>query len=421
MSSPRRVVITGLGVLTPIGVGVDKYWESLRAGRTGIRRISAFDASTLPSPLAGEIPDFDAKQYIDKKERKNLRVMARAIQMAVAAAQLAIDDGRVDKSKLDPTRFGVEFGSGLLPSEPEELGVAAQVSSNCQGVDMNRWGEQGLPVIPPLWMLKYLPNMLACHVSILHDAQGPSNSITESDVAGLLALGEAYRIIGRDQADFFLVGGSDSKVNPLSLVRQCLFQQLSLRSEAPEQACRPFDRRRDGMVIGEGAGVLVLEELEHARRRSARIYGEVVGFGASFDRARDGAGLARAVGSAMAEAGIGPEEVDHVNANGFSTLDADVWEAHGLQEVFGNCRPAVLAAKSYFGSLGAASGTTELAASILGLKNGQVPATLNYQEPDPACPVTVTAAPQPVKRPYVVKVSFTDMGQCAAVVCKKWD
>jgi len=410
-------------LLTPIGLDVDSFWQSLRSGRSGIRPFQSFDASGLPIQFGGEIVDFDAKKYIDKKERKNLKMMARTIQLAVAAAQLAIDDSAIDKQHLDPTRFGVEFGAGLIATELEEMADAARVSANCQPgfVDLEKWGEQGLPCMPPLWMLKYLPNMLACQVSILHNAQGPNNTITETDVASLLALGEAYRIIGRDQADFFLVGGSDSKVNPLSLVRQCLFQQLSLRSEAPEQACRPFDRRRDGMVIGEGAGVLVLEELEHARRRSARIYGEVVGFGASFDRARDGAGLARAVGSAMAEAGIGPEEVDHVNANGFSTLDADVWEAHGLQEVFGNCRPAVLAAKSYFGSLGAASGTTELAASILGLKNGQVPATLNYQEPDPACPVTVTAAPQPVKRPYVVKVSFTDMGQCAAVVCKKWD
>src|SRR5436305_2475854 len=169
--------------------------------------------------------------------------------------------------------------------------------------------------MPPLWMLKSLPNMLACHVSILHNAQGPNNTITETDVASLLALGEAYRILGRDQSDFFLVGGGESKLNPLSLVRQCLFQPLSRRNDAPEKASRPFDRGRDGMVLGEGAGVLVVEELEHARRRGAEIYAELVGFGAAFDRKLNGEGLARAIRAALADAGIGPEDVDHVNAH----------------------------------------------------------------------------------------------------------
>src|SRR5262249_6113139 len=171
--------------------------------------------------------------FVDKKDRKSLRVMSRPIQLAVAAAQLALDDGKVNKDKLDPTRFGCEFGSGLLPTEPEELGPAAQVSTNCMPgqVDMKAWGEKGLEAVPPLWMLKYLPNMLACHVSILHNAQGPNNSITQSDVPSLLALGEAFRIIGRDQADFFLVGGADSKLNPLSMVRQALFEPLSRRND----------------------------------------------------------------------------------------------------------------------------------------------------------------------------------------------
>src|SRR2546423_201701 len=170
----------------------------------------------------------------------------------------------------------------------------------------------GIPTVEPLWMLKYLPNMLACHVSILHDAQGPNNTITESDVASVLALGEACRILERDGADFFLVGGAESKINPLSMVRQCLFEPLSHRNDEPEKACRPFDRRRDGLVLGEGGTVLVVEDLEHARKRGARIYAEVVGFGASFDVDRSGRGLARAVRVALQEAGIGPEEVDHV-------------------------------------------------------------------------------------------------------------
>jgi 3-oxoacyl-[acyl-carrier-protein] synthase II len=208
----------------------------------------------------------------------------------------------------------------------------------------------------------------------------------------------------------------------LSLVRQCLCLPLSRRQQAPEQASRPFDRDRDGMVVGEGAGVFVLEEREHARRRGARVYAELVGFGAAFDRHRNGAGLARAIRVALAEAGIGPDDIDHINAQGFSTVAEDAWEARGLQEVFADCRPPVpvFAAKSYFGHLGAGSGTAELAASLLALEHGQLPPTLNYEHPDPACPVAVAAgAPRPVVRSHVLKVGFTAMGQCAALVIRK--
>jgi 3-oxoacyl-[acyl-carrier-protein] synthase II len=272
-------------------------------------------------------------------------------------------------------------------------------------------------------MLKYLPNMLACHISILHDARGPNNSITEGDTASLLAVGEAYRILCRDQADFFLVGGAESKLNPLSMVRQCLFEPLSHRNEAPAKACRPFDRGRDGLVIGEGATVFVLEELAHAEARGARVLAEVVGFGAAFDVKQNGDGLARAIRAALKEAGIGPEQIDHVNAHGLATKEADACEARGLQTIFGGVKPAVpvFAPKSYFGNLGAGGSTTELAASILALQYGLVPTTLNYEEPDPACPVAVTAGePRPVRHPYVLKVSFTQMGQCAALVLRKW-
>lgn len=423
-ASTRRAVITGIGVLSPLGLNAASFWESLKEGRGGIRPIRSFDTSALPIHIAGEIPDFNPKNFVEKKSWRNLKMMARTIQLAVAGAQLALDDGRVDKSKLDPTRFGVEFGSGLIASELPELAEAARVSANCQPgmVDLEKWGTQGLENIQPLWMLKYLPNMPACHISILHDAQGPNNSITESDVASLLALGEAYRILGRDEADFFLVGGAESKLNPVSLVRQCLFESLSYRNEAPESACRPFDRRRDGQVLGEGAGVFVLEDREHARKRGARIYAEVVGFGAAFDRDQSGPGLARAVRAALAEAGIGPEDIDHINAHGLSTRESDAWEARGLAEVFGSCREPVpvFAPKSYMGTLGAGGGTTELAASLFALEHGLMPATLNYEEPDPACPVPVHAgSPRPVRRPHVLKVGFTQMGQCAAVVVRK--
>jgi 3-oxoacyl-[acyl-carrier-protein] synthase II len=353
-------------------------------------------------------------------------MMARTIQLSVCAAQLALDDSKIEKPRLDPARFGVEFGAGLIATELDELAAAAKLSANCQPghVDLEKWGEQGIPNIQPLWMLKYLPNMLACHVSILHNAQGPSNTITEGDVASLLAIGEAYRILLRDAADFFLVGGADSRLNPLSMVRNCLFQPLSRRNEAPEKACRPFDRNRDGLVLGEGAAVIALEELDHAKKRGAHIYGEVVGFASAFDYHRTGAGLARAIRIALNDAGIGPDDLDHINAQGLATSESDKWEAVALQQVFGNVTPAipVFAAKSYMGNLGAGSGTTETAASVLALAHGVVPATLNYETPDPACPVTVLAGqPQRLRRPYFLKIGFTDQGQCAALVCRKWE
>jgi 3-oxoacyl-[acyl-carrier-protein] synthase II len=425
MATRARAVLTGLGVITPIGLDVETVWQNLLAGRSGVKRITAFDSSGLPVHFAGEITDFDAKEYVDRKDRKSLKVMARPIQFAVAGTQMALQDAKIEPAKLDPLRFGVGFGAGLIASELDELGPPSLIASNGTpgGVDLRKWGSQGLGVMPPLWMLKYLPNMLACHVSILHNAQGPNNTITETDVAPLLALGECYRIIQRGQADVMLTGGADSKVNPLSMTRWQLFRQLSSRNEAPERACRPFERRRDGLVLGEGAGVFVLEGLEHARRRGARVLAEIAGFAATFDVKRSGEGLARAIRQALQHASVKPEDIDHINAQGFSTTKEDAWEARGIQSVFGQCRQPVpvFAGKSYFGSLGAGSSAVELAISLLAVERRVLPPTLNYDEPDPECPIAVLARrPHEVQRDHFLKVSFTEIGQCAALVVRRW-
>ncbi|MFO0876214.1 MAG: beta-ketoacyl-[acyl-carrier-protein] synthase family protein [Gemmataceae bacterium] len=421
--SSRRIVITGIGSLTPLGENLDTLWDALLAGKSAIRTIRSFDTSGLPCRIAAEIEGFDAKAYVEKSQRRSLKVMARPIQLAVAAAQRALDHTGYKRGAVDPTRFGVEFGAGLIASELPEIADAARVSVNCQPgrIDLVTWGEKGISAIQPLWMLKYLPNMPACHISILHDAQGPNNSITESDAASLLALSEAARILRRNAADFFLVGGCESKINPLSMVRQCLFEEISKRNEDPARACRPFDRDRDGHVLGEGASVLVVEDLEHAKRRNAPILAEVVGTGAGFDRHLNGAGLARACRMAMKEAGIGPDDLDHVNAHGYGMHEEDIWEARGLAEVVGKSVP-VYGAKSAIGNLGAASGTTELVVSLLALQRGLLPGTLNHENTDPACPIRVHAGePRRVEKPYVLKVGFTHMGQCAAIVVKKWE
>jgi 3-oxoacyl-[acyl-carrier-protein] synthase II len=421
MPASRRTVLTGVGLITPIGRDLGTFWAALREGRGGVRRIASFDPSALPVQVGGEVHDFDAKDYVEKKDRKRLNQMVRTVQFAVAAARLALDDAALDRGRIDPERFGVALGTGTIPGEAADLGPAAQAATRPGGpADLRRWGEESLPLIAPTWMLGHVPNMPASHVSILNDLRGPNNTITQTDVASLLALVEARRTVARGRADLMLAGGADAKVNPVTLVRHCLFAGLS-RHPDPARACRPFDRQRDGAVVGEGGGVLLVEEVEHARRRGARVYAEVVGCGAAFDRGRTGRGLARAVRAALAEAGVGPDALDHVNAQGYGSRAGDVWEARGLQEGLAGRPVPVFAAKGYFGNLGTAAGAVELIASVLAQANGVLPATLNCDEPDPECPVAVAREPRRVERPYFLKVGCTELGQCAAVVCRRWE
>lgn len=422
----RRAVFTGLGLLTPIGSTPEAFWASLCAGTSGIRRIQRFDPSALRCPIAGEIADFDPKTIITsamKDTRKSLNKMAHTIRLGLCAAQLAMTDAGLQKGQIDPFRFGVEFGCVMAATDLEDLCKGAQTS--CVGdppeVDYTIWGRQGLKQVPPLWMLKYLPNMPACHVSILFDAQGPNNSITSTDTAGLLALGEAFRHLARDSADFFLVGGCDSKINPVAIARHSLFHDLVHEQPAdPTTAIKPFDAARNGTVLGEGAAVFGLEELAFAQKRGAKIVGELVGFASGFDKGRSGIGLAKVIRNALRDAKISPADVGHVNAAARGSRELDAWEARAIRDVFGDV--SVFAPKGHLGNSGAASGLIELAASILALQHGQLPGTLNYTKPDDACPVNVTTgAPQPIAKPYAVKLSVTDLGQCAAVVVKRWE
>ncbi len=420
MASTRRVVITGIGAITALGLDLESFRLALTRGRSGIRPIRSFDVSAFPVRFGGEVEGFDARNYLEKKDRKRLNQMVRTTQFAVAAAQLAVDDCRLEKRLIDPERFGVVFGTGTIPGDLADISEAGRVSADpAGGIDLHKWGTEGLANIAPMWMLNHVPNMPACHVSITHNAQGPNNTITQTEAASLLALGEGFRLLGRDAADILLVGGADTRINPPSFIRQFLYTQLSCRNDAPEKACRPFEKHRDGGVLGEGGAVFVVEELEHACRRGARVYAEIMGFGAAFDRGQNGTGLACAIRAALTEAGIDPEDLDHVNAHGSGTTAGDKREALGLAAGLGGKPIPVFAAKSYFGDLGAGAGAAELTASLLALTDGVLPATLNHDEPDPACPVAVVRVSQPVTRPYVLKVNLTDQGQCAAIVVRK--
>jgi 3-oxoacyl-[acyl-carrier-protein] synthase II len=428
--SSRRAVITGSAAFTPIGSDPATIWQALGDGRSGVAAIQSFDASRLPCRFAGEVRNFVAKQHFNNKDPKEkeagkgLRKMARAIQLGLVTSKLTMVSAGVERGQLDSTRFGVDIGSALLALELPDLSAAAKVSSNGQPgqVNLQEWGAKGLETIEPTWMLKYLPNMPACHITILHDAQGPSNSHTGGDISGLEAMGEAFRIIQRSQADFMLAGAADSKLEPLVQARHSLFFPFTRRAQEPEKAVRPFDRDRDGCVIGEGAALFAVEALEHAQKRGAVIQAEIVGFGAAVDLKRNCDGLARAMCAALRQAGITPADVDHVNAHGLATQEADRWEGRGLRAVFGPAGPPVFAAKGFIGHCGAAAGTVELFFSLLAMQNGALPGSINCDQLDPECGVNVhTGAPRPLRTPYALKLGFTDLGQCAAMVLRRWE
>ena len=422
VSNSRRLVLTGFGVLSPIGATPDAFWQALVAGASGVRTISLIDASELPTHIAGEVPGFSAKAVLEKGYRKELKSMARTVELGLVGAQLAVQNAGLAKGSVPPERIGIEFASLMGATDLNDMAGASKLSSpDGRAVDMATWGRDGLNEITPLWMLKYLPNMAACHATILYDLQGPSNTQIPGDSAGLIALSEAARIVRRGAADVMVVGGSEGRLNPITLSRYNLFLQLSRRNDDPARAVRPFDAARDGTVTGEGAAVFTLEDLDHARGRSATILGEVVGWASGVDRGKKGPGLARVIRNALTAAGIRPADVDHVNAHGTGTTVGDAFEARGIAEVFGR-DTEVFAPLSRFGNLGAASGLTELACSVLALKHGELPGTLNHETPAADCPVAVhTGAPRPVAKPYAVKVSYTNLGQCAAAVVRKWD
>ena len=424
MAAVRRTVITGLGLLTPVGNDADSFFTGLKARKSGVRKLSFCDPSALPCQVGGELPEFLPKKVITNKEhQKAFRMMARTVQMGLVVSTVAFRDAGLEVGKIDPDRAGVEFGAGMVASELDDLGRASRVSlAEPDGqVSLGVWGQTGHKEVPPLWMLKYLPNMPSCHASITLDLRGPSNTHTQSDAASTLALGEAFRILQRDVADVMLVGGTESKMNPLSQTRHNLFQQLSKRTDDPTRAHRPFDRDRDGSVLGEAAAAVVLEDLDHAQRRGAKVYAELLTVASAFDRPRNGAVMAKVIRAALERAGAKAEDVDHVNAQGLATERSDRWEARAIHDVFGPKTP-IWAMKGNMGSSGAAAGAVELIGSVLALNRGELPPTLNCEHPDAECPVHVhTDGVRPLAKPVAVSLNFTDKGQIGVAVLRRWE
>jgi len=423
-----------MGLISPLGNCVDTFWEALRTGRSGVAPLASLSPEGLPICCAGEardftgvIDDFGRLQPDQKRTiRKGLKVMCREIQMGVAAAQRALADAGLQPGVFDPERTGVVYGSDYIMTMPDEFmeGVRSCIGEDRQ-FHFERWAEEGLPKVTPLWLLKYLPNMPASHIAIYNDLRGPNNSITLREASANLAVSEAYCTILRGGADTVIAGATGSRVHPLQIVHVALQEQVAECRGEPARCCRPFDLQRSGMVVGEGAGAIVLEELQTARARGARILAEMVGYGSSsvIERsslARRGPALRNALQQALVSAGISPEQVGHIQAHGLSTRQCDIEEAWAIQEVFGQRpRPVpVTAAKSYFGNLGAGSGLVELIAGLRALQEGRLFPVLNYDTPDPECPVAAVRDLDTPAGSSLVNLSVTPQAQASAVLLR---
>ena len=408
----RRVVITGLGPVSAAGLGIEPTWQAVTGGRSAVAPITAFDPAGLPCRIGGEVKDFKVSSFVPKSYRKAVKVMARDIELAVAAADLAARDAKLVtrgnageaapgteiKPTYDPTRFGAHIGAGLIAAELNELTEAlATARSEAGGFDIHLWGRDGMTHLTPLWLLKYLPNMLACHVTIIHDAQGPSNTITCGEASSGLSIGESLRVIQRGAADACFCGGAESKLNPMAFLRQIMTKRLNTTdNDSPATAVRPFCQTAAGTVIGEGGGIVVLEaEEEHAKRQAVgekKAYAAVLGFGASQTvnpAARNlkpdpqGKGIALAIKAAMRDAGIGPEAIDLIIQFGLGWADSDRAEAEAIKSVLGDraAKVPVVSLKPILGNCGAGSGGLDVCIAAKALAEQTIPAAINCDKP----------------------------------------
>ncbi|MGI6686194.1 MAG: beta-ketoacyl-ACP synthase II [Bacillota bacterium] len=377
MSNNKRVVITGLGVISPVGNNIETFWDSLVQGKSGIGEITYFDTTGYTTRIAGQVKDFDPTAFLDKKEARR---MDRYSQFAMAAAKMAVEDAGLDIEKEDGNRVGVILGSGI--------GGVATMEEQKQILL-----EKGPGRISPFFVPMMISNMAAGHISIAFRAYGINETIVTACASGTNAIGDAFKAIQRGVADIIFTGGTEAPITPLSVAGFCAMKALSTRNEEPTKASRPFDKNRDGFVMGEGAGILVLESLEHAQKRGAKIYAEIVGYGSTADAhhitapAPEGEGAAMCMSEALKDAGLKPEDVDYINAHGTSTDLNDKGETMAIRRVFGDHaeKLAVSSTKSVTGHLLGAAGAVEAIASCLAIKNGVIPPTINYETPDPEC------------------------------------
>lgn len=450
---PRRVVISGLGAVSCLGLGFSPLWEALVAGRSGLAPITRLDASEFRCRIGGEVKEFSARDLVPKSYRKAVKVMARDIELAVAAAKFAVEDaGVVTKAVAEdsprpltypPERMGCQIGAGLIAAETQELTYALASSLDEQGrFSLRRWGtvdpgDGGPPVggmqnLQPLWLLKYLPNMLACHVTIIHQAEGPSNTITCGEASGLLSIGEGARVIQRNAADLCFSGGAESKLNLMGMLRQQLAGRLADSGDAIDSSpVRPFDPSGTGTAIGEGGAIVILEEETHARERGAKVYALVAGFGAAHstgeiipplaapahDAFNDG--LELAVRAALRDAAVGPEEIDAIVPQAAGVPAWDLPEAGTLRRIFGErlARIPIVPLAPFIGDCAAGSGIAAAVGAMM-CRHQRIPARLHAGKPLQG----LDAGPAPsaaANLRHVLVCSGSMGGQNAAVVLRR--
>jgi len=433
--SSARVVITGFGAVSPLGMTSSDLWAGLCAGRCGIDKITAFDPAGFSCKLAGQVPDYKIKSFVPRSCRKAAKLMSRDIELAIMAADEALkSSGLITKCidpeniNVDPARMAINLGTGLISCDLLELAPAAAQSTTNGKFDLKKWGKEGLELVTPLWLLKYLPNMLACHIGIIHDIQGPSNSITCAEASAHLAIAEAAQIVARGQSDIALAGGADAKVNPIVMIRQMLLKRATTENNNdPSSACRPFDADAKGSVFGEAAVIVILENLENAKSRGAKIYAEVAGTGHSnninpvYERLEpDGKGIQIAIKKALADANIRTQDLDLIIPHGTGIPADDLAEATAIGAALGEAaeKIPVWPTKSMVSNTGAAAGAIDIVAAICAMNEGRIPAAKNCDRKADGCNLNIVIRPQQKDIRYALCCSYTYGGQTAAVVLR---
>lgn len=409
----KRVVITGLGAVTPVGIGKEELWDSVKNGRSGVSYITRFDTSEFPTKIGAEVKDFNAEDYVDKKTAKR---MGRFTQYAIAGTRMAMEDSGINLDKLNRNRLGVILGCGIGGMETMED-------------QFNVLHTKGPKKVSPFFIPMMIGNMAAGKIAMMYNARGINETVVTACASGTNAVGDGFRVIQRGEVDVVITGGAESAITPIALAGFCAMKALSTRNCEPEKASRPFDKERDGFVMGEGSGILILEELEHALSRGARIYAEVVGYGASSDAyhmtapAPDGAGAALAIKRAIEDAGITPDRVNYINAHGTSTGLNDKFETAAIKSVFKDSakKVAVSSTKSITGHLLGAAGGVEGVVLALSISEGYIPPTMNYSVPDEECDLDyVPNVGRDADIEYGMSNSFGFGGHNAVVLFKKY-
>jgi len=412
--SARRVVVTGLGVISPVGNDIGTFWKNLTEGRSGVSQYKQFDSSIYDCKIAGEVIDFDPVAHF--RSPKEARRADRFTQFAMAAAKSALTDAGIDLSQVDLDRFGVMIGSGI--------GGLKTMEDECR-----RLFERGPSRVSPFTIAMMISNMASGLVSMEYGLRGPNMSIVTACATANHSIGEAWRMIKFDDADYFLAGGTEATITPLGMSGFAAMRAMSLRNDDPQRASRPFDKDRDGFVMGEGAGIVMLEELEHAKKRGAHIYCELAGYGLSADAFHmtqpqpEGDGAARCIRSAMKHAKINPEDIDYINAHGTSTPIGDVCETKAIKQALGEAAKTVMVSstKSMTGHLLGAAGGVEFAVCALALKHGVIPPTINLDDPDPECDLDyVPHTAREVKVKTVMSNSFGFGGHNATLLATEY-